>query len=237
MTKILFVCHGNICRSPAAEFVLKELVRRAGLEEEFEIASAATSTEEIGNPVYPPMRRVLSEHGISCNGKTARQIRRRDYESYDLLIGMDEENMWNMRRKFHGDPDGKLRNLLDYAGRQGEAVADPWYARDFEQTWVDVLEGCEALLTALTGTVFVDFTACAEIGELYQELREKLQWEDWYGENLDALYDVLTGLPHRGTRFVLRMPLDDAPTEVRLYAGRIRRVFAEAGALVREELV
>ena len=235
MIKILFVCHGNICRSPAAEFVLKELVRRAGLEEEFEIASAATSTEEIGNPVYPPMRRVLNEHGISCDGKTARQIRRRDYESYDLLIGMDEENMWNMRRKFHGDPDGKLKNLLDYAGRQGEAVADPWYTRDFEQTWVDVLEGCEALLTALTGTVFVDFTACAEIGELYQELREKLQWEDWYGENLDALYDILTGLPHRGTRFVLRMPLDDAPAEVRLYAGRIRRVFAEAGALVREQ--
>ena len=235
MTKILFVCHGNICRSPAAEFVLKELVRRAGLEEEFLIDSAATSTEEIGNPVYPPMRRVLSEHGIDCTGKTARQIRRADYDDYDLLIGMDEENMWNMRRKFHGDPDGKLKNLLDYAGREGEAVADPWYTRDFVQTWDDVLEGCEALLTALTGTVFVDFTCSAEIGELYQELREKLQWEDWYGQNLDALYDILTGLPHRGTRFVLRMPLADAPVEVRLYAGKIRRVFADAGALARSE--
>ncbi len=235
MTKILFVCHGNICRSPAAEFVLRELVRRAGLEDEFEIDSAATSTEEIGNPVYPPMRRVLREHGIECAGKTARQIRRSDYDKYDLLIGMDEENLWNMRRKFHGDPEGKLRNLLDFAGREGEAVADPWYTRDFEQTWIDVLEGCEALLTALTGTVFVDFTASAEIGELYQELREKLRWEPWYGENLDALYDILTGLPHRGTRYVLRMPLPDAPAEVRLYAGKIRRVFAAADALAKVE--
>ncbi len=234
MTKILFVCHGNICRSPAAEFVMKELVRRAGLADEFVIESAATSTEEIGNPVYPPMRRVLHEHRIACGGKTARQIRRGDYEDFDLLIGMDEENLWNMRRVFHGDPDGKLRNLLDYAGRPGEAIADPWYTRDFEQTWRDVLEGCEALLTALTGTVFVDFTACAEIGELYQELRQKLQWEDWYGENLDALYDMLTGLPHRGSRFVLRMPLDDAPAEVKLYARRIRRVFADAGALAED---
>jgi protein-tyrosine phosphatase len=234
LTKILFVCHGNICRSPAAEFVMKELVRRAGLSDEFVIESAATSTEEIGNPVYPPMRRVLHEHRISCGGKTARQIRRSDYEAFDLLIGMDEENLWNMRRVFHGDPDGKLRNLLDYAGRPGEAIADPWYTRDFEQTWRDVLEGCEALLTALTGTVFVDFTACAEIGELYQELREKLHWEDWYAENLDALYDVLTGLPHSGSRFVLCMPLDDAPAEVKLYARRIRRVFADASALAEE---
>ena len=231
MTKILFVCHGNICRSPAAELILRDLLRRAGLGAAFSVSSAATSSEELGNPVYPPMRRVLNGHGLDCSGITARQLRRRDYGDYDLLIGMDEENLWNMRRVFHGDPDGKLRNLLDYAGRPGEAIADPWYTRDFEQTWRDVLEGCEALLTALTGTVFVDFTACAEIGELYQELRQKLQWEDWYGENLDALYDVLTGLPHRGSRFVLRMPLDDAPAEVKLYARRIRRVFADAGAL------
>ena len=229
MTKILFVCHGNICRSPAAEFVMKELVRIAGLETEFVIASAATSDEELGNPVYPPMRRVLKEHGIDCAGKTARQLRRSDYEEYDLLIGMDEENMWNMRRKFHGDVAGKLKNLLDYAGREGEAVADPWFTRDFAQTWDDVLEGCEGLLEALSGTVILDFTACAEISELYGELRRKLRYESWVGDNLDALYDVLTGLPHRGTRFVLRMPLDDAPTEVRLYAGRIRRVFADAG--------
>jgi protein-tyrosine phosphatase len=231
MTKILFVCHGNICRSPAAELIFRQLLYRAGLYDAYEVASAATSSEELGNPIYPPMRRVLTAHGLDCSGKTARQLRRRDYEDWDMLIGMDEENLWNMRRLFHGDPSGKLRNLLDYAGRTGEAIADPWYTRDFEQTWRDVLEGCEALLTALTGTVFVDFTACAEIGELYQELRQKLQWEDWYGENLDALYDVLTGLPHRGSRFVLRMPLEDAPSEVKLYARRIRRVFAEARAL------
>ena len=210
---------------------MKELVRLAGLEGEFLIASAATSDEELGNPVYPPMRRVLREHGLDCAGKTARQLRRADYAAYDLLIGMDEENMWNMRRLFHGDVDGKLKNLLDYAGRVGEAVADPWFTRDFEQTWDDVLAGCEALLTALTGTVIVNFTACAEIPELYAALREKLAWEPWYAENLDALHDVLTGLPHRGTRFVLRMPLDDAPPDVRLYAGRIRRVFADAGVL------
>ena len=101
MIKILFVCHGNICRSPAAEFVMKELVRRAGLSDEFVIESAATSTEEIGNPVYPPMRRVLHEHRIACGGKTARQIRRSDYEDFDLLIGMDEENLWNMRPFAH----------------------------------------------------------------------------------------------------------------------------------------
>ena len=222
MTKILFVCHGNICRSAAAEFVMKDLLRRAGQADNFIIASAATSAEEIGNPVYPPMRRVLSAHGIDCAGKTARQIRRSDYAAYDLLIGMDEENLWNMRRKFHGDPEG----------RSGEAIADPWYTRNFELAFTEVQEGCAALLTALTGIVFVDFSACAEIDEMYQELREKMDWEDWYGENLDALYDVLTGLPHRGERFVLIMPEDDAPAEVRLYARRIRRVFADADCLV-----
>ena len=235
MTKILFVCHGNICRSPAAEFVMKDLVRRAGLEREFVIDSAATSAEELGNPVYPPMRRELAAHGISCAGKTARQLRRSDYEQYDLLIGFDEENLWNLRRKFSGDPEGKLHNLLDYAGRPGESVADPWYTRDFHQAWLDINEGCHALLEALTGTVFVDFRLCADIPALYQELRDRLDWEDWYGENLDALYDVLTGLPHRGSRFVLAMPEADAPGEVRLYARRIRRVFADAGVLAGEE--
>ena len=213
---------------------MKSLVRRAGLEAEFEIDSAATSAEELGNPVYPPMRRELAAHGISCAGKTARQLRRSDYESFDLLIGFDEENLWSMRRTFSGDPEGKLHALLDYTDRPGESIADPWYTRDFHQALLDIMEGCEALLTALTGTVFVDFRLCADIPALYRELRDKLRWEDWYGENLDALYDVLTGLPHRGSRFVLLMPEEDAPAEVRLYARRIRRVFRDAEVLAGE---
>ena len=120
MVKILFVCHGNICRSPMAEFVMKDLVKKAGLEREFHIESAATSTEELGNPVYPPARRKLAEHGIGCAGKTARQLTRRDYGDYDLLIGMDRANLRNMARICGGDPKGKLHLLLEYAaGRKG----------------------------------------------------------------------------------------------------------------------
>lgn len=148
MIKILFVCHGNICRSPMAEFVMKDLVRKAGREDAFEIGSAATSTEEIGNPVYPPARRKLAEHGISCGGKTARQLKRGDYERYDLLIGMDDANLRNMRRICGGDPAGKLHLLLDYTGRPG-SVADPWYTGDFEAAWRDVLEGCRGVLAAV----------------------------------------------------------------------------------------
>ena len=148
MTKILFVCHGNICRSPMAEFVLKDMVRRRGLADRFEIASAATSREEIGNPVYPPARRKLAEHGIGCEGKTARRIRREDYDRFDLIIGMDRANMRNMERAFGGDPEGKLKMMMDYTDRPGE-VADPWYTRDFEATWVDLLEGCRGLLKTL----------------------------------------------------------------------------------------
>ena len=151
MTKILFVCHGNICRSPAAEFVMKDLVRRAGLEREFVIDSAATSAEELGNPVYPPMRRELAAHGISCAGKTARQLRRSDYEDFDLLIGMDEENLWNMRRHFGGDPEGKMHNFLAFAGRPYDAIADPWYTGNFQATWDDVNLGCKALLDEILG--------------------------------------------------------------------------------------
>ena len=229
MTKILFICHGNICRSPMAEFVFRDMVRQAGLSGDFEIASVATSTEEIGNPVYPPVRRLLQAHGIDCSGKTARQIRRSDYEYYDLLIGMDEENLWNMRRRFHGDPNGKLRNMLEYADRPHDAIADPWYTREFERTWDDVYEASLGMLTALTGTVLLDFSLCADIPALYQELRHKMAWDSWYGENLDALYDILTGLPHKGNRFVLTMPGEDAPAEVRLYAQRIQKVFELAG--------
>ena len=149
MIKILFVCHGNICRSPMAEFVMKDLVKKAGLEAEFEIASAATSTEEIGNSVYPPARRKLAEHDISCAGKTARQMTRRDYEYYDYLIAMDRNNLRNMRRFVDDDPEGKVSLLMSHTRRPGD-VADPWYTGDFEATWQDVLEGCQALLEELT---------------------------------------------------------------------------------------
>lgn len=148
MVKILMVCHGNICRSPMAEFVMKDLVKKAGLEWAFEIASAATSTEEIGNPVYPAARRKLAEHGIGCAGKTARQLRKEDYEHYDYLIGMDSANLRNMRRICGGDPEGKISLLLDHTERPAD-VADPWYTGDFEATWRDVLEGCGRLLEEL----------------------------------------------------------------------------------------
>lgn len=128
-----------------AEFVMKDLVRKAGQAEEFSIASAATSTEEIGNPVYPPARRMLAAHGIDCTGKTARQLRKADYAQYDYLIGMDQANFRNMQRMCGGDPDGKIHLLLDFTDRPGQ-VADPWYTGDFQATWEDVLEGCEGLL-------------------------------------------------------------------------------------------
>ena len=148
MHAVLFVCHGNICRSPMAEFVMKDLVRKAGADTEFFIASAATSTEEIGNPVYPPARRKLAEHGIGCAGHAARQMTAADYGRWDYLVGMDGANLRNMRRICGGDPEGKLSLLLDWAGRSGD-VADPWYTGDFEATWQDVLAGCQGLLDAL----------------------------------------------------------------------------------------
>ena len=145
MTKILFVCHGNICRSPMAEFCMKYLAAEAGRSGEFEIASAATSTEELGNGVYPPARRLLNSKGIDCSGKFARQITAKDYKYYDLIIGMDNANMRNMKRFWNGDPDNKLRMLLDYTDSPGE-VADPWYSGDFERTWKDVYAGCRGLM-------------------------------------------------------------------------------------------
>lgn len=145
MTKILFICHGNICRSPMAEFVMKDLVGKRGLEAQFKIASAATSTEEIGNPVYPPARRKLAEHGIGCEGHAARQLRRSDYRDWDYLVGMDGANLRNMNRICGGDPQKKLSLLLDYTGRPRD-VADPWYTGDFDRTWEDVNAGCRALL-------------------------------------------------------------------------------------------
>lgn len=148
MTKILFVCHGNICRSPMAEFVLKDLVAKAGREGEFFIASAAATREEIGNPVYPPARRKLAEHGIDCAGKRAELLTRRDYDRFDRIIGMDRENLYDMKRICGGDPEGKICLLLDYTDRPGD-VADPWYTGDFDAAWRDVLEGCQGLLAAL----------------------------------------------------------------------------------------
>lgn len=145
MKSILFICHGNICRSPMAEFVMKDIVAKAGRSAEFHIESAATSTEEIGNGVYPPARRKLAENGISCAGKTARQITRKDYQQYDLLIGMDDWNMRNMTRMLGPDTEGKLYKLMNFTHRPGD-VADPWYTGDFEATWRDVTEGCNALL-------------------------------------------------------------------------------------------
>ena len=148
MVKILFVCHGNICRSPMAEFVMKDLVKKAGLEKQFEIASAATSCEEIGNPVYPPARRKLQEHGISCAGKTARRMDKRDSAYFDLLIGMDRYNLRNMERMLGPDHQDKIHLLLSFAGLNRD-IADPWYTGNFDETYDDVLTGCTALLRCL----------------------------------------------------------------------------------------
>ena len=147
--RILFVCHGNICRSPMAEFVMKDLVKRSGLEDMFEIASAATSTEELGNPVYGPARRVLHDHGLNCDGKYARVVRHDEYEKWDLFVIMDRRNRINLSRIFPEDPGHKIHLLLDYTERKGMEVADPWYSGDFSATWRDVNEGCRGLLETL----------------------------------------------------------------------------------------
>ena len=149
MTKVLFVCHGNICRSPMAEFVMKDLVKKAGRDGEFDIASAATSSEEIGNPVYPQARRKLAEHGLACDGKRARQFTARDYSHYDLIIGMDSANIRSLRRASGGDPEGKVRLLLSYTPHPRD-VADPWYTCDFDAAWNDIYTGCQALLNSLS---------------------------------------------------------------------------------------
>ena len=142
MIKIMFICHGNICRSPMAEFVMMDLVKKAGREKEFHIASAAVSREEIGNPVYPPARRELAKHGIRCDGHAAHQITRKELEEYDYLYYMDASNGRYLRRLF-GDDAAKCRSLLSHD------VADPWYTGDFTETWNDVLEGCSRILEEL----------------------------------------------------------------------------------------
>ena len=148
MIKVLFICHGNICRSPMAEFVFKDLVACRGLSHLFHIESAATSTEELGNPVYPPARRKLNSLGIDCSGKRARQMNKSDYDKFDYLIGMDTYNMRNINRICGGDPDGKVYKMLSIAGESRD-MADPWYTGDFEATYRDVLKGSEALLDML----------------------------------------------------------------------------------------
>lgn len=154
MHRIMFVCHGNICRSTMAEFVMKDLAEKAGRADEFTIASSATSTEEIGMPVYPGTKKVLRAHGISSDGKRAVQLRADDYDKYDLFVGMDSANIRNMRRMLGGDSANKVRKLLEFPeGVTTDAasdVADPWYTRDFDTTYDDVLRGCTALLEALS---------------------------------------------------------------------------------------
>lgn len=148
MIKILFVCHGNICRSPMAEFILRSLAEQRKISDKFEIASAATSTEEIGNPVYPPARRKLAEHGIDCGGKTARQMTKADYAYYDYIIAMDGYNLRNMKRFVGDDSDKKVSRLMDFTSRRGD-VADPWYTGDFDTAWNDIYEGCLGIIDRL----------------------------------------------------------------------------------------
>ena len=145
MIKILFVCHGNICRSAMAKYMMRQIVTDAGLEDKFYIDSAATSTEEIGKPVYPPARRKLAEHGISCEDHSARQITRSDYDRFDMIILMDQNNMRNIKHIIHDDPDSKISMMMNYTNRPGE-VADPWYTGNFDATWNDLDEGCHGLL-------------------------------------------------------------------------------------------
>ena len=149
MVRILFVCHGNICRSPMAEYVLKDMVKKRGVADRFEIASAATSREELGNPVYSPAARKLAQNGVPCGAHRARQITREDYDRYDLIICMDRNNVRSALTITGGDPEGKIKLLLDFTPRAGQQVADPWYTGDFDETWRDVTQGCKGLLEKL----------------------------------------------------------------------------------------
>ena len=156
MIKILFICHGNICRSPMAEFILKDIVKKQGIADDFYIASAATSTEEIwgskGNPVYPPARKKLAEHGIDCRGKYAVQLTRADYDKYDYLLCADEANVRNSLRIVGSDPEGKIKRLLSYTENERN-IADPWYTGNFDDTYDDIMEGLEAFLSYLGYTI------------------------------------------------------------------------------------
>lgn len=151
MYRIIFVCHGNICRSPMAEFIMRDMLKKEGMSDMVSVDSAATSTEEIGNPVHFGTKRILSEMGISCALKTAVQLTRSDYGKYDLIIGMDSANIRNILRITGGDPEGKVHKLLHFADMDRD-VADPWYTGDFETTKRDVVTGCTALIKYLKGS-------------------------------------------------------------------------------------
>ncbi|MDE6386167.1 MAG: low molecular weight phosphotyrosine protein phosphatase [Eubacterium sp.] len=152
MIRIMFVCHGNICRSPMAEFIFKDMVQKRGIADDFVIASSATSTEEIwngiGNPVYPPAKAELARRGLSCKGKRAVQLQKNDYDKYDYFIGMDSANIRNMARIFGVDKDSKISKLMDYTDRGGD-VADPWYSKRFDVAFRDIYDGCAGLLKKL----------------------------------------------------------------------------------------
>ncbi len=149
MVRILFICHGNVCRSSCAEYVFKDMIKKEGCSDDFYIESKATSTEEIGNGVYPPMERALISHGITCSGHRARQMKKDDYDDFDLIIGMDSENMFYMKRLWPDDQGEKLKLLLDYTDNPRE-ISDPWYTRDFEKAFKEIEEGCTALLEHLS---------------------------------------------------------------------------------------
>ena len=151
--RILFVCHGNICRSPMAEFVMRDLTMKSGRAIEFRIASAATTDDEIGNPVHPGTKRVLTAHDIACVGKTARRVKREEYKNWDLFVVMDDENVRDLMRAFRNDPEHKVHKLMEYVEggdlTTARDVADPWFTGDFEVTWNDVLAGCQGILAAM----------------------------------------------------------------------------------------
>ena len=152
MTRIMFVCHGNICRSPMAEFIFKDLIKQNGTVKNFIVSSSATSTEEIwggiGNPVYPPAKDELEKHSINCDGKRAVQLNKSDYDKYDIFVAMDETNIRNIRKIFGSDPQCKVHKLMDYTTRKGD-VADPWYSGRFDVAYRDIYDGCMGLLESL----------------------------------------------------------------------------------------
>lgn len=147
--RILFVCHGNICRSPMAEFIFRDLAQKAGVKMFFDVESAAVSSEELGNPVYPPARAELARHGIKCEGKRARRIRADDYANFDLIVAMDKSNLRNMPFSIAADPEKKIHLMMEYAGNPNGEVDDPWYTGDFSATWQTLSKACQGLLEKL----------------------------------------------------------------------------------------